>query len=122
MVNAPEIVLVDTIGPTVRNMIELAKPYNTIMLLYEDDFSDRILASWAESDRLNLNTKKLGEIYNGIEVHAFGLDEFDSGTTLELHIRESARNAAKQNALRTAYKSLLNELSLITIKQRQQGY
>jgi hypothetical protein len=106
----------DTLSQTIRSIIELAKPYRTIILLYEDDFSENILAAWAELDRLNLRTRKLGEIYGGIEVHAFGLNNFPPNTMLELHIREASLDVSRQDLHRVAYKSLLNEVSLISVK------
>lgn len=114
--NVPKLLFSDTLSQPIRNIIELAKPYNTIILLYEDDFSDNILAAWAELDRLNLKTQKLGQIYGGIEVHAFGLEKFPANTVLELHIRESNTDTSRQNRQRAVFKSLLNELSLISIK------
>jgi hypothetical protein len=116
---APEILLSDSLGAETRNIIELSKPYNTIILIYGDEFSERLLASWAEQDRLNLPTRRIGQVYSGIEVHSFGLDSFTEGTVLELHIRETPRNPALQNAQRTVYKSLLNELCSISAQLRQ---
>src|SRR5690242_2430160 len=95
--NAPKLVFSDTLSQTIRTIIELAKPYDTMILLYEDDFSDNILAAWAEPDRLNLKTRKIGEIYGGIEVHVFGLDDFPANTVLELHIREASLDRSRQN-------------------------
>lgn len=114
--NAPKLIFSDTLSQTVRNIIELAKPYHTIILLYEDDFSDNIMAAWAEPDRLSLKTRKIGQIYGGIEVHTFGLDHFPPNTMLELHIREASLDVTRQDLQRVAYKSLLNELTLISVK------
>lgn len=116
---SPEILLSDSLGAETRVIIELAKPYNTIILLYSDEFSDRILASWAEADRLNLPTKRIGQVYSGIEVHSFGLESFPEDSVLELHVREADRNPAMQSSQRTMYRSLLNELSTISARLRQ---
>jgi hypothetical protein len=114
--NVPKLLFSDTLSQPIRNIIELAKPYNTIILLYEDDFSDNIMAAWAELDRLSLKTQKLGQVYGGIEVHSFGLDSFPPNTILELLIRESNQDTSRQNRQRAVFKSLLNELSLISVK------
>lgn len=113
--NGPEIVLSDTLGHSVRRLVEAAKGYDTIILLYEDDFSDNILASWAELDRLNLRTRKIGEVLDGVAVHAFGMQNFAPGTVLEIHLREASQSGRGKNT-RTAYKSLLNEVCLISVK------
>lgn len=113
--NGPEIVLSDTLGHSIRHLVEAAKGYNTVILLYEDDFSDNILASWAELDRLNLHTRKIGQVIGGLEVHAFGMQDFPAGTVLEIHLREAAQNGHSESQ-RSAYKSLLNELCLISVK------
>jgi hypothetical protein len=117
----PEIVLSDTLGHVVRKIIELSKAYNTILILYEDDLSGNIQGAWAELDRLSLKTKKIGDILDGIEVHTFGMDNFDAGTLLEINLREASLNASHQDTLRVAYKSLLNELSLISVKVYNNG-
>jgi hypothetical protein len=114
--NAPKLIFSDTLSQQIRSIIELAKPYNTIILLYEDDFSDNVLAAWAELDRLNLKTRKIGQIYGGIEVHAFGLESFPPNTILELHIREASMEKMHPGQQRAVFKSLLNELSLISVK------
>lgn len=116
-----DIVLSDTLGHMVRKIIELSKAYNTIVILYEDDLSGNIQAAWAELDRLSLKTKKVGHIFDGIEVHSFGLDDFPTGTVLELNLRESSLDCSRQDAQRVAYKSLLNELSLFTVKVYDRG-
>lgn len=112
---SPEIMVTDSLRAETRNIIELAKPYQTVILLFSDDFSGRVLASWAELDRLNLQTHRIGQIYSGIEVHSFGLDPFPDGTRLELHIRETARDSSSPDPRKTAYRSLLNELTTITV-------
>lgn len=114
--NGPDIVLSDTLGHAIRRMVEAAKAYQTIILLYEDDFSDNILASWAELDRLNLRTRLIGEVFGGIEVHSFGMPDFSQGTVLEIHLREASQNGNRSEPQRTAYKSLLNEVCLISVK------
>lgn len=114
-INGPEIVLSDTLGHSVKRLVEAAKGYNTIILLYEDDFSDKILASWAELDRLNLRTRKIGEVTEGLEVHVFGMQGFAPGTVLEIHLREASHNGY-QEPQRSAYRSLLNEICLISVK------
>jgi hypothetical protein len=114
--NAPEIVCSDTLGHVVRNIIELSRAYDTVILLYEDDFSEKIQAAWAERDRLNVRTKKIGEIYTGIEIHSFGMSEFPPGTVLEISLREANSDANRQNLQRTLYRSILNELVLISVK------
>jgi len=116
-----DIVLSDTLGHMVRKIIELSKAYNTIVILYEDDLSGNIQAAWAELDRLSLKTKCIGRIFEGIEVHSFGLDDFPPGTVLELNLRESSLDSSRQDAQRVAYKSLLNELSLFTVKVYDRG-
>jgi hypothetical protein len=116
MTRSPEIFLTDSLRAETRNIIELAKPYNTVILLYGDDFSDRILGSWAELDRLNLPTRRIGQVYSGIEVHTFGLDEFPEGTVLEVHVREAPRDTIFQDP-----RSLLNELSIISVQVRQRA-
>jgi hypothetical protein len=118
---APEIICSDTLGHSVRTIVELSKAYDTVILIYEDDFSEKLLAAWAEKDRLNVQTKKVGEIYSGIEVCSFGLEDFPPGTILELSLREINQDMNRQNVARTLYRSLLNELSLITIKAYQNG-
>ncbi|HEY9746919.1 MAG TPA: hypothetical protein V6C99_11955 [Oculatellaceae cyanobacterium] len=121
MTRSPEIFLTDSLRAETRNIIELAKPYNTVILLYGDDFSDRILGSWAELDRLNLPTRRIGQVYSGIEVHTFGLDEFPEGTVLEVHVREAPRDTIFQDPRRSSYRSLLNELSIISVQVRQRA-
>lgn len=118
-INPVKIVLSDTLGQVIRNIVQLSKPYRTIILLYEDEVSDTVQAAWAELDRLQLKTKILGEILDGIEVHSFGLDDFPTGTVLEVNLRETSMDANRQDALRAAYKSLLNELCLISVKVHQ---
>lgn len=124
MANFPELVLTDSLGVETRNIIELAKLYDTIILIYSDEFSDRILASWAELDRLNLPTHRVGQVYSGIEIHTFGLDPFPDGTVLDLHVREVDRSSRTQDvpdSRRTAYRSLLNELCTISVQVRQRA-
>ena len=118
---APEIVMADSLGQTVRRLVDYSKDYDTIILLYEDDFSDNVLASWAELDRIHLKTRKIGEILSGIEVHTFGMTDFPKGTVIELNIRESAQENGSKHTARSSYKSLLNEISLISVKVHQNG-
>ena len=121
MAHLPEIIVTDSLRAETRNIIELAKPYDTVVLLYVDDFSDKIMGSWAELDRLNLQTRRIGQIYSGIEVHSFGLDDFPEGSILEIHIREVAHNVMTPDQRRTAYKSLLNELFSISVQVRHRA-
>jgi hypothetical protein len=121
MTDLPQIVITDSLGAETRNIIELSKPYNTIILLYGDDFSDRIMGHWAELDRLNLHTRRIGQVYSGIEVHSFGLEPFPEGTVLQIHIRESSPDDAGTDSPRAMYRSLLNELSSISVQVRQQA-
>lgn len=114
----PEIYIAGDLTPNVLNLIELSKPYHTVVLLYEDDFSDNILAAFAELDRLNLKTKKVGTVFSSIEVHSFGLNDFEPGTIIELSVRESSRDASRQSVQRIAYRSLLNELLLLSVRIR----
>lgn len=116
-----EIVLAETLGSFSRNLLEMSKFYQTVILLYEDDLGDRIQAAWSELDRLNLLTRKVGEVLNGIEVHTFGMDPFDAHTLVELNLRESGQDPSRQNAKRSAYKSILNELITISVKIHPQG-
>lgn len=116
VLNHPIIKLSDALGPFVRNVVALARSYDTIILLYEDDFSDRILAAWAELDRLNIHTRKIGEVYGGIEVHTFGMEDFPPGSIITLYVREARGDVDRQDIRRIAYKSLLNELALISVK------
>lgn len=120
--NGPEIVLSDTLGHASKHLVEAAKAYNTIILLYEDDFSDNILASWAEMDRLSLRTRKLGEVMGGIEVRAFGMQDFEPGTVLEIQLRESGPMNNGSDPQRSAYKSLLNEVCLISVRLYHSEY
>jgi hypothetical protein len=117
--NAPEIFISGDLTPSLSNLIALSKPYNTIILLFEDDFSNSIQAAWAETDRITFKTRKIGEIFAGIEVHAFGLDDFPPGTVIELCLRESSRDLNRQDTRRCAYKSLMNELVLISVRVRR---
>lgn len=114
--NAPEIVCSDMLGHTIRNIVELSRAYETIILLYQDDFADKPLAAWAEKDRLSLPTKVIGSVLSGIDVHMFGLEDFPKGTVIELSLRETSRDLAHQNSQKTLYRSILNELVLITVK------
>lgn len=116
LIHAPEIVLAGSLSQVSQDIIHLSKAYETVILLFEDDFSNHILASWAELDRLNLKTRKIGEVLSGIEVHTFGMDDFPHGTRIELHLRETSRNVARQDVQKAMYKSILNELSLITVR------
>ena len=115
-VNQVEIVLSESLGAWAHHIVELSKAYDTIILLYEDDLSDKVLAAWAEADRLKLNIHKVGQVMNGINVYAFGLDEFPPHTMIELQLREASQEANRQNTQRSAYKSLLNELILIQVR------
>lgn len=114
-----KIVLSDTLGHSIRNIIHRAKAYDTIILLYEDELSGNVQAAWAETDRLLLKTKMLGEILNGIAVHSFGMDDFSPNTVLELSLREASQDSTRQDLRRVAYKSLLNELCLINVRVYQ---
>lgn len=107
------IVLNDSLNPFLRRLIDLSKPYNTIILIFEDEFSDQLLAAWAERDRLNIHSHKIGEVLGGIEVHAFGVEAFPEGSVLELQLRECRQDHACNNGRKSPYKSLLNELFLI---------
>jgi hypothetical protein len=111
-----EIVISESLSQSARHVLTLSKAYQTIVLLYEDDLSDNVLAAWAEMDRLNLNVRKIGQVLNGIEVYTFGMDKFSSGTTVELCLREASQDTSRQDSRRSAYKSLLNELILIQVK------
>jgi hypothetical protein len=117
-----EIIWSDTLEQGVRHLIDRAKAYETVILLYEDDRSDRILAAWAEKDRLQLATRKIGEAENGVEVHTFGLEAFPPGTVVELILRAARLEQNRWNLRRTLYRSILNELSLITVKVRTPLY
>lgn len=114
--NANQIILSESLSQSTRHIIELSKAYQTVILLYEDDLSDRVLAAWAETDRLNLNLRKIGQVLNGIGVCSFGMDELKSNTILELSLRESSQDPSRQDLHRSAYKSLLNDLILIQVK------
>lgn len=115
-INGPEIVLSDTLGHMTRHLVEAAQGYNTIILLYEDDFSDSILASWAELDRINIKTRKIAQITSGVEVHTFGMPAFPPGTVIELNLREASQDYSRNGELKSAYKSLLNEVCLISVR------
>lgn len=112
----PEVVVNNYLGPTIQQIIDLARPYNTIILLYGDDFNGKVLAAWAELDRLKLSTQRVGVLENGIEVHTFGLDHFPPDSVVELSVRETSLNCSRQDPQRIAYKSLLNEMVLISVK------
>ena len=114
--NTAEIVWSDTLEQSVRYLIERSKSYETVILLYEDDRSSRMVAAWAEKDRLQLPTRQVGEADNGIEVHSFGLDSFPPGTVVEVALRPSRQDSLSGSLHRTAYRSLLNEISLIAVK------
>ncbi len=114
----PEIVLTGGLSPWLQNLVELSRLYETVILLYEDDFSDSVQAAWAELDRLNLKTRQIGQVLAGLEVHLFGMDDFLPDTTIELHIRESISDASHPNMRRVSYRSILNELSLISVRVR----
>lgn len=116
-----EIIWSDTLEQNVRRLIDRARAYETIIILYEDDRSEgnrneRILAAWGEKDRLQLATRKVGEAGNGVEVHTFGLDVFPPGTVVELMLRSTRLEHNERNHRRALYRSILNELSLITVK------
>ncbi|WP_373533154.1 hypothetical protein [Vampirovibrio sp.] len=115
--NEPDIVISDTLGPAIRRMVEAAKSYDTVILLYEDDFSDNILASWAELDRLDLRTRVVGIVSGGLQVHSFGMPAFSPGSVIEIHLREVGHNGNQYHPPKAAYKSLLNEVCLISVKQ-----
>jgi hypothetical protein len=117
--NGPDIVLSDTLGPAIRRMVEGAKAYDTVILLYEDDFSNTILASWAELDRLSLKTRVIGHVLGGIQVHSFGMPPFSNGTVIEINLREAGHNGNGFGSSKAAYKSLLNEICLISVKRYQ---
>ncbi|MCE3235761.1 MAG: hypothetical protein K0Q50_1941 [Vampirovibrio sp.] len=114
-----KIVLSDTLGPAIRNIVHRAKAYETIILLYEDELSGNVQAAWAERDRLQLRTKVLGQIMDGLQVHSFGMDDFPMSTVLELSLREASLDAMRQDLRRVAYRSLLNELCLINVRVYQ---
>ena len=114
--NTTEILVSESLTPTTRQLLEFSKAYDTIVLLYEDDMSDNVLAAWAETDRLKLNLRKVGHILSGIDVYSFGMDEFPPGTMMELDLREAGQDPRRQDNLRTSYKSLLNELILIQVR------
>jgi hypothetical protein len=119
---SPQIIVSDTLGPSARRLVEASRYYETILLIYEDDFSDNLLGAWAERDRLKLNTRFIGEIMDGIEVRSFGMLDLEPGTVLEIHLKEaplSSREAAS-NLRRMVYRSLLNEICLISVKAYSQ--
>lgn len=114
----PEIIVSDTLGYSARRLVEAARDYETNLLIYEDDFSDNLLGAWAERDRLKLNTRYIGEILDGIEVRSFGMLDLDPGTILEIHLKEAPPSIRESsgNLQRMAYRSLLNEICLISVK------
>lgn len=114
--NANQIILSESLSQSTRHIVELSKAYQTVILIYEDDLSDKVLAAWAETDRLNLKLRKIGQVLNGIEVCSFGMNEFRPNTILELSLRESSQDPNRQDFHRSAYKSLLNDLILIQVK------
>ena len=109
------ILISDSLSQASRQILALSKAYQTIILLYDDDLSEKIQAAWAEKDRLNLTMRKVGEVLNGIEVFTFGMEPFSPNMTLELNLREASQDPSRQDPSRTAYKSLLNELILIQV-------
>ncbi|WP_303674620.1 hypothetical protein [Vampirovibrio chlorellavorus] len=115
---SPRIIVSDTLGPSARRLVDAARFYETILLIYEDDFSDSLLGAWAERDRLRLNTRYMGEIMEGIEVRSFGMLDFSPGTVLEIHLREATLSPAdaSDHLRRMVYRSLLNEICQITVK------
>jgi hypothetical protein len=117
--NGPDIVLSDTLASGTRRMVEVAKAYDTVILLYEDDFSNTILASWAELDRLCLKTRVIGHVLGGMQVHSFGMPPFSPGTVIEINLREAEYNENRFESKKVAYKSLLNEVCLISVKRYQ---
>lgn len=114
----PRIIVSDTLGPAVRRLVEAARDYETILLIYEDDFSDNLLGAWAERDRLKLNTRYIGDILDGIEVRSFGMLDLDPDTVLEIHLKEAQPSTREsyRDLQRMAYRSLLNEVCLISVK------
>lgn len=112
-INQVEIVLSESLGAWAHHVLELSKAYDTMILLYEDDLNGKVLAAWAEADRLKLNIQKIGKILDGIDVYKFGMDEFPQHTIIEIQLREASQEPNRQNMQRSAYKSLLNELILI---------
>jgi hypothetical protein len=116
LVQYNEIVVSESLSPGVHHLIELSKAYQTIILLYEDDLNDSVLAAWAERDRLKLSTRKIGQVFNGIDVYTFGMDDLPSDTLIELQLREVGQDASRQDTSRVAYKSLLNELIFFQVK------
>ena len=112
-INQVGIVLSESLSAWAHHIVELSKAYDTIILLYEDEMSDKILAAWAEADRLKLNIQKVGQVMDGIEVYSFGMDAFPPHTMIELQLREASQEPGRQNVQRSAYKSILNELILI---------
>lgn len=117
-----EILVSETLSQSARHIMALSKAYQTIILLYEDDLSGNIQAAWAETDRLNLNIRRVGQALNGIDVYSFGMDDFPPGTTLELNLRETSQDPTRQDSQRSAYKSLLNELILIQVRVYPHSY
>lgn len=115
-INTNEILVSEALSPWARHIVELSKAYGTIILLYEDDLSDNLLAAWAETDRLKLSIRKVGQALGGIDVYTFGMDDLPKDTAIELHLREASQTSGRQDASRSAYKSLLNELILIQVK------
>ena len=112
-----EIVWSDTLDQSTRYIIERSKGYETVILLYEDDLSGLPVAAWAEKDRLSLPTRYVGELASGLEVHSFGLPPFADGSVVELSLRAARQeNGNQPNSQRTLYKSLLNELTLISVR------
>ena len=116
LVQYNEIVVSESLSPGVHHLIELSKAYQTIILLYEDDLNDSVLAAWAERDRLKLSIRKIGQVFNGIDVYTFGMDDLPSDTLIELQLREVGQDASRQDTARVAYKSLLNELIFFQVK------
>ncbi len=98
-----------------RTIVAHAAAYDTIILLYEDDLTDRISACWAEPERLSVKTRPLGRMQNGIEIHSFGMGAFDSGTVVEISLQDRA-TGGERNPVRVLYRSLLNELIETKVK------
>ncbi len=121
--NGPNVILSDSLSHSTRYLVQAAKSYDTVILLYEDDFTDSVLGAWAELDRLSLKTRRVGNVLNGVEVRAFGMAGFLPGTVLEIHLREASLDQDGRDIQRATYRSLLNEVCLISVKvyQTEQG-
>jgi hypothetical protein len=114
--NSQQILFSESLSPWTRHVLEASKAYQTMILLYEDDLTGNVMAAWAESDRLKLKIQRIGQVANGVGVCTFGMDPFPPNTVVELHLRDASQDSSRQDAQRSAYKSLLNELILIQVK------